>query len=153
MKTMLKKLSIIAVILLALSSCRVNNGDIGDYFGSWSLYDMKIDGETPDDFDPELTFWQFQNNIIDICRVGFMYDRDGHWGTWSEENDRLLLNFMHHDVDEAPGTGGYSAPSWIGFTSDEIISLKFVSRDSKSMTLSWNSPDGRQYTYSLRKIW
>ena len=153
MKAMLKRLSFIAVILLALCSCRVNNGDIGDYFGSWSLYDMKIDGETPADFDPELTFWQFQNNIIDICRVEFMYDRVAHWGTWEEENGSLLLNFMHHNGNDAPGSGEYSAPAWIGFTSDEIMSLSFVSRASKRMTLSWNSPDGHQYVYSLRKIW
>ncbi len=150
---MLKRLSFIAFLLLTLRACRVNNGDIGGCFGSWLLYDMKIDGETPDDFDPELTFWQFQNNIIDICRVEFMYDRVTHWGTWSEENGKLLLNFMHHDGDEPSGIGGYSAPAWIGFTSDEIMSLTFVKRESNRMTLSWNSPDGHLYIYSLRKIW
>lgn len=150
---MLKKLSIIIVILLALASCRVNNGDIGDFFGSWLLYDMKIDGETPDDFDPEATFWQFQNNIINIGRVEFMYDHTGYWGTWSEEGDQLLLNYTHHDGDDQPGEGGYKAPVWLGFTSNEILRLTFVSRSSGRMTLKWTNPEGLIYTYSLRKIW
>lgn len=150
---MLKKLSIILMILMALASCRVNNGDIGDFFGSWLLYDMKIDGETPEDFDPEATFWQFQNNIINIGRVEFMYEHFGHWGTWSEEGDQLLLNYTHHDGGNPPGEGEYQAPEWLGFTPNEILRLTFVSRSSGKMVLTWTNPDGLIYTYSLKKIW
>ena len=141
------------VLLLVLGSCRVNNGDIGDFFGSWLLYDMKIDGETPENFNPEQTFWQFQNNIINIGQLDFMYDHVGLWGTWEELGDHLLLNYQHHNGGDAPGTGGYAPPTWIGFTSDEIIDLTFVSRSSGRMTLTWTNPDGLVYTYSLRKLW
>ena len=145
---MLKRLTIILTILIAFCSCRVNNGDIGDYFGSWLLYDMKVDGETPDDFDPEQTFWEFQNNIIQISRVLFMYEKYGCFGTWGEKDGTLLLNFSHHDINMS-----YGAPNWIGMVADEIMHLTINSRESKRMTLSWTSPTGRLYVYSLRKIW
>ena len=153
MTHMLKRLTIIALLSVILSSCRVNNGDIGDYFGSWLLYDMKIDGETPSDFDGEQTFWEFQNNIVQISRVMFMYERDSRVGTWKETGEELLFDFAHHDDNHQAGTSKYRAPEWIGMVSDEIMHLTFDNRSSDRMTLSWHSPDGQLYTYSLRKIW
>ena len=150
---MIKKFVIAFVTLLALASCRMNNGDIGDFFGSWLLYSMTIDGETPDKFNPEETFWEFQNNIIEISRVDFMYDKDGRWGTWSEDDDKLVLDFTHFEYGVNPGTIQFAGPEWIGFPKQGVISLTFVSRSSKHMTLSWHDTNGRIYVYSLQKIW
>lgn len=138
---------------MTLAACRMNNGDIGDYFGSWLLYDMTVDGVTPESFNNEETFWEFQNNIIQISRVDEFYDKEGRWGTWSEEDGKLLLNFTHFDYGTNPGTGQYAAPEWIGFPKKGIITLTFVSRSSKHMTLSWHDSTGAIYIYSLRKIW
>ena len=74
-----RRLLMIILPLLLFCSCRMNNGDIGDLFGSWLLYSMTVDGQTPEDFDAEETFWEFQNNIISISRVEFMYDKESRW--------------------------------------------------------------------------
>lgn len=150
---MLRRITILSIIFVALTACRVNNGDIGDYFGSWHLENMTIDGSVPEDFDPEATFWEFQNNIIRVLRVEFMYSYNNSWGTWSESNGQLILDFNHYSSTDEPGTGIYASPTWIGFPSGELIRLKFISRNSHRMTLQWPDPDGRIYTYSLRKIW
>ena len=150
---MIKRFVIIFITLLALGACRTNNGDIGDYFGSWLLYDMTVDGVPPESFDNEETFWEFQNNIIQISRVDELYDKDGRWGTWSEDDGKLELNFSHYDFGTNPGTGQYAGPEWIGFPKKGIITLTFLSRSSKQMTLSWHDPAGAIYVYSLRKIW
>lgn len=131
----------------------MNNGDIGDLFGSWLLEDMTVDGVTPEDFDPEATFWSFQNNIIQISRVEFMYEQDYRWGTWTQDDNQLILNYTHHDGGEAPGTYPYNAPQWLGFPSNSLITLDFRSRSSRRMALSWQNAKGQTYVYSLRKIW
>lgn len=150
---MIQRFVIALITIMSLASCRVNNGDIGDFFGSWLLYSMTVDGETPQNFDPEETFWEFQNNIIAISRVDYMYDKDSHWGTWSEDDGTLQLDYTHFESGVNPGSAQYSAPQWIGFPKRGIFQLTFVSRSSKHMTLSWHDSEGRIYVYSLRKIW
>lgn len=151
---MKSRISLLLIILIAtLSSCTQNNGNIGPYFGSWLQYDMTIDGEKAPDFKTDETFWEFQNNIIEISRVDGMYEKNGRWGTWEERDGQLLLNFMHHDDQNQVGTSGYRAPEWLYFTSDAIIDLTIVSNKSGQMTLQWHDGDGRLICYYLRKIW
>lgn len=150
---MVKRLVIVFITILTLASCRMNNGDIGDLFGSWLLYSMTVDGEAPENFNSEETFWEFQNNIVSISRVYYMYDKDVHWGTWSEADGQLQLDYTHFESGVNPGTGQYSSPQWLGFPKRGIFQLKFVSRSSKRMTLSWYDSEGRMFVYSLRKIW
>ncbi len=149
---MIARLLIFVLLSVAAMSCRTNNGDIGHLFGSWLLEDMTVDGETPEDFDPEVTFWSFQNNIIRISRVGFMYEHDDRWGTWTEEDNQLILNFTHHDNISAPGTYPYLAPQWLGFPANSLIPLEYVSHSSSRMVLKWQGVNGVTYIYSLRKI-
>lgn len=147
------RLIILLLPLLMFCSCRVNNGDIGDFFGSWLMESMTVDGEVPDDFNPELTYWEFQNNLVSISRVEFMYDKESRWGTWSEDGNHLLLNYTHYSQGLNPGTGQYTAPEWLGFPPNSVISLTFVTRSSKRMSLTWTDYEGHVYVYSLRKIW
>lgn len=150
---MIRKTVLSIVLCLSAMACQHNNGDIGWLFGSWLLYSMTVDGETPADFNPEDTFWEFQNNIVDISRVGFMYEKQDRWGTWSEDDDCLLLDFNHYQLGVNPGTQHFAAPEWLGFPPRKTVRLRYLSRTSKHMSLSWVSEDGSTYIYSLRKIW
>ncbi len=144
---------LLTIAVMALCGCRVNNGDIGDYFGAWLLYSMTVDGEVPEDFNPEQTYWEFQNNIVQISRVSYMFEKKGRWGTWSEDDNTLLLNFTHYQEGYEPGSAQYRAPEWLGFPQNSIIPLTFVSRSSKRMELTWRDVEGKIYVYSLRKLW
>lgn len=139
--------------IISLSSCRMNNGDIGEYFGSWLVCSMTVDGTEAEDFDPETTFWEFQNNIIRISLTDSHYDIISRWGTWHEEDNRLILDFTHHDDANPEGTSGYKGPEWLLFPSSGIIDLTFVERGHDRMKLSWQDPEGHTIVYSLRKIW
>lgn len=141
------------LVAVAFCGCRMNNGDIGDFFGSWLLYSMTIDGNEAENFDTESTYWEFQNNIIEISRVDSHYQKWGRWGTWVDDGDRLLLDYTHGDEDYAPGTDIYQAPEWLYFPSNQIIVLNFVERQSKRMVLSMQDDKDRRIVYSLRKIW
>lgn len=141
------------LVAVAFCGCRMNNGDIGDFFGSWLLYSITIDGQEAEGFDTESTYWEFQNNIIEISRVDSHYQKWGRWGTWVDDGDRLLLDYTHGDEDYAPGTDIYKAPEWLYFPSNQIIVLNFVERHSKRMVLSMQDDKDRRIVYSLRKIW
>lgn len=141
------------LVAVAFCGCRMNNGDIGDFFGSWLLYSMTIDGNEAENFDTESTYWEFQNNIIEISRVDSHYQKWGRWGTWVDDGDRLLLDYTHGDEDYAPGTDIYQASEWLYFPSNQIIVLNFVERQSKRMVLSMQDDKDRRIVYSLRKIW
>ncbi len=155
----MKRVSIIITLIAAgilsviLGSCRMNNGDIGHYFGTWSLYRMDVDGTQAEDFDSETTIWSFQNNIIFIYKIFPGHEFDNHIGTWEEADGELLLDYTHFDDNQPAGTGEYSAPSWLGFPKNEIIRLKFVKNTSKEMVLTGTFSDGELYTYYLRKTW
>lgn len=137
----------------SFQSCRVNNGDIGDLFGSWLVYDMTVDGTTPADFNPALTYFEFQNNILFITRVDDRYDKYLNVATWTRHDDILSLNFTHSDKNQPAGTGSYAAPEWLLMPSDTILDLHIFNPSSSHMTLSFTDLQGRIITYQLRKIW
>ena len=53
----MKKIISIMLVAVVFCGCRMNNGDIGDFFGSWLLYSMTIDGKEAEGFDTESTYW------------------------------------------------------------------------------------------------
>lgn len=150
---MMKKLIFTLLLTATLCACRVNNGDIGDFFGSWLLESMTVDGVEPDDFDGESTYWEFQNNIIRITLVSPYLDTQTRWGTWTDDGSQLFLNFTHYEDGVEPGTEHYKAPEWLDMPTNEVIALTFENRGSRRMTLWRNDSLGRRVVYSLRKIW
>lgn len=149
----MKKFLFIIFAALTFCGCRVNNGDIGDFFGSWLVESLTVDGVTPDDFDDESSYWEFQNNIIKVTYVTDRLETIGRWGTWEDDGQHLLLDFTHCEDGYEPGTEMYQAPEWLYMPAGKVISLTFVSRSPKHMKLSFTDSDGRRIDYSLRKIW
>lgn len=150
---MMKKLIFTFFIAVVLCGCRFNNGDIGDFFGSWLLESMTVDGAEPEDFDGESTYWEFQNNIIRISRVSSYLDIESRWGTWIDDGSQLFLDFTHYEDGVDPGSGQYRAPEWLDMPQNEVIALTFEKRASRRMTLWRTDALGRRVVYSLRKIW
>lgn len=149
----MKKLILILSAVLTLCACRVNNGDIGDFFGSWLVESLTVDGVTPEDFDNESSYWEFQNNIIKVTYVSDRLETEGRWGTWTDEGQHLLLDFTHYENGVEPGTGQYKAPEWLYMPQGRVIDLTFASRSSKRMKLWFTDSEGARIEYSLRKIW
>lgn len=152
----MKKTLFLLTILLSLAACQ-NDGHIGSLFGTWGLQSMTVDGVAPDDFDPSLTTWSFQNNIVRIVLNGDHHawtDRTGTWEKTSRSGKNYLdLNFTHGSDDVPAGTGGFRAPEWLGFPENKIIPLEFIKDSSREMILTFTSDEGHVYTYTLRKTW
>lgn len=149
----MRKTILMLIAMLALCACRMNNGDIGDFFGSWLLYSMTVDGHEADGFDPEMTFWEFQNNIIEISQIDKYHEKSSRWGTWADTDGRLLLDFTHSEAGIAPGTDKYRAPEWLYFPENKVIDLELIERQPKRMILKWHDAEHNEIVYSLRKIW
>ncbi len=62
--------AVCALILSLLSSCRMNNGDIGDFFGTWYMESMTVDGEPNPELPHERLFWSFQLTITIALTAG-----------------------------------------------------------------------------------
>jgi hypothetical protein len=140
-------------LAIFLTGCVTNNGDIGLYYGSWALDAITIDGSADASWNSngEWTTWSFQNNIVCISRNNELGEQDERWGTWTETDGKLLLDYRHSDDNAAAGTSQYAAPSWIYIAKNVVTALNIESQTSKVMTLSQTDGQGRKIVYTLRK--
>lgn len=152
----MKNFLLITALIFGFVSCQ-NDGHIGSLFGTWGLMSMTVDGVAPEEFDPSLTTWSFQNNIIRIVLNSENHGWADRTGTWEKESTGgkryLNLNFTHGEDGIEHGTGNYRAPEWLGFPENKIIPLEFVKDSSREMILSWTSDEGHVHIYTLRKTW
>jgi hypothetical protein len=146
----------LAVALLA-TACTENNGDIGDFFGTWRVESYTADGvvqQGNDMYKVNATTFSFQSQVVMVNVVLDEYGTNHTWyGSWSESGDVLTLNFTHSDNEIEQGTSSYAAPVWLGMTSDSPMNLSITNRDSRSMTLSWTDGHGIEKIYKISKTW
>ncbi len=98
-------LSVVAMVLP--TGCTHNNGDIGDWFGTWQLETIEINGTTDQDYHATI-FWKFQNCVIEMQKISLDPDdqtRRQVFGTWEESGDDLILNFSYSDDQNPPELG------------------------------------------------
>lgn len=154
MKIFNKTYTILAALLLTIcASCTNNNGDIDILFGTWSVDEMTVNGEVPENFVAGETMFSFQSSIINVQRNLGNHDYYSSYGSWSESHGNLILNFTHSDSHTPAGEDRYLAPTWIGFPKNDIIELKYVTRMARRIELSWTNPEGDVYQYTLKKTY
>lgn len=145
-------IKLIACIAAAvtITGCTCNNGYIGDWFGTWHLEKIQIEGNDLADYQGNI-FWQFQSNVINMSELtpGGYHERENHWGTWSENGKMLSLDFNH------PVTSGSITPSSL-YEPPKIMNLpleadlaidKFT---SSRLVVTYNAPEA-SYKYILKK--
>lgn len=141
-----------AALALVVTSCQ-NNGDIGDYFGTWRVESYFVDGVSVTDNVTNTTF-SFQASVVHVTLTTdeFMSQQQC-FGSWSEEGDRLTLNFANGDDSNPVGTNFYHAPAWLGMTSDAPMSLIVSERSGSKMTWTYTTDSGTKHIYKLKKTW
>lgn len=146
-----------SIIVFILTSCRVNNGDIGPLYGSWVLTEMKVDNEIytewkSDGYDN--TFFKFQNNICEIMRTNDRLDTDSRVCTWQwvTEDTEIELNFTHTD-DRFPEPGGYlyNAPDWLLLDGPGLYKFNVKWNGEKNFVWTTVNNKGQQLAYTLKK--
>lgn len=141
---------LLAVFTLGLfSACTRNDGDIGDYFGTWHIESLQQDGSSPAAYDGS-AFVQFQNTIVCVRATDALHNERADYGTWAENGNTLTLTFPDPNVyyDRVLGTladGPVFAPDQATFQ------FTIADRSSRSMTLQIPDLAGNSWTFTLKK--
>ncbi len=137
----MKKLTIIFAFMamLAMSGCVQNNGHIGHWFGQWKVERMTIDGKDDADYEGGV-FFCFQGAVF-----GVRTSTGGMWyGRW-EENDKGMVDVVFNTDESAV------PPAYLHVHLDEKMVFRLVSHKGSDKVLEYVGPDGKTYTYYLKK--
>lgn len=134
---------------LAFCGCMQHHGNIGNWFGTWQLTSMEIDGAEVSGYAGNI-FFQFQTDIVRIVEVepGTSHDYEQCFGHWSDDDSTLTLDLSY----DADGMLSHFTPPPATMLIYGINVLHIVKADSKSMVWTYQLPDSdRSVTYRLKK--
>ena len=124
---------------LAMSGCVQNNGHIGHWFGQWKVERVTIDGQDDADYEGGV-FFCFQGAVF-----GVRTSTGGMWyGRW-EENDKGMVDVVFKTDESAV------PPAYLHVHLDEKMVFRLVSHKGHDKVLEYVGPDGKTYTYYLKK--
>lgn len=134
---------------LTLCGCMQHHGNIGDWFGTWKLTSMELDGVEDPSYDGNI-FFQFQADIVRIVEVDPQVSNtfNNCFGHWADNGSTLTLDFSYDATDK---TDDFTPPS-ATMLIHGINILHIDKSDSKSMVWTYNPPDSDlTVTYRLKK--
>ncbi len=160
---------LLVIITVILNGCTRNNGDIGEWFGTWKVTEITIDGAVDTTYQGNM-FWMFQTSVICMRTIDDNHGYSDHWGTWRELPDGALeLNFTHHDNDNETGSWKYR-PAPASHLPAAVNTLHILRLTGSTATLTYTlstlpsppstlpsppstlpSPPSTTYTYHLQK--
>ncbi len=133
-------ITIICTVMILLSACTRNHGDIGIWFGTWHVEQITASG-TPVNVEGDY-FFQFQNKVFRVSRVYGHEQLVESFGTWDESEDGNKMTVSFPD----PTTYYINMPGL------EVNNAFTVTRTSSSdITFTKTDAEGTAYTYHLKK--
>ena len=137
MKTATKTI-LLCLLALIMGACTHNNGDIGNWFGTWHVASITIDGnEVAADGD---FFFQFQNTIFRVVQVKPHEQMVESFGTWENDGQTMTVTFPD------PGVFYIQMP---GLETTNAFTV--TGGASKKVTFSKTGADGKSVVYQLEK--
>lgn len=141
---------LLMVIAIATTGCTQDDGYIGDWFGSWHLESILIDGEPEAAYseNPEIMF-SFQGEVFNAAYI----DRAEIFGTWSYAGEVLTLIAGYN----AGGGASYKHlfnpfPVALHFPADvEQIEITVTHINGDTMQWQYIDQNGNLLTYNFRK--
>lgn len=125
--------------MLAISGCVQNNGHIGHWFGQWKVERVTIDGQDDADYEGGV-FFCFQGAVF-----GVRTSTGGMWyGRWAENDKGMVDVVFNTDESAVP-------PAYLHVHLDEKMVFRLVSHKGSDKVLEYVGPDGKTYTYYLKK--
>lgn len=148
----MKRIALYICLLLVMTSCKTNNGDIGRWYGLWTLERMAVDGtDVPAVTDEGWTNFAFQNDVVLITRTDRLGDVDERFGTWTETDGFMDLDYGHRDDLGEGNQYIYKAPEWLYFIPDGVTRCRILSARDCCVILQQTDAQGRVITYCLKK--
>lgn len=128
-------------ILLSISSCTRNNGDIGPLYGQWKLISIDTQGLELPEYHGDV-FWSFQDSAFQLLMRTEAHEFDRYYGNWSliDDGSRLVLTFPDPR---------WPAPQSIGLSATTV--LRVITLTSRDAVFEYSDTDGKSITYTLRK--
>lgn len=149
MRTLITKLVFGLAACLTLSGCMQHNGNIGDWFGTWKLETITVNGAEDRSYQGNI-FFQFQTDIVRIVQVDVSAPTPGRtecFGRWEENDGILTLDFSY----SAEGINHFT-PMPETLLDKGINLLTIDSQTSKKMRLTGEKNDPAQtVVYTFRK--
>lgn len=109
-KMIIRRMWLLLLLGVAITSCTQNDGYIGPIFGKWQLTEMWEDGTmTPHDS----IYYNFQTSVIQlqlVHRSGIENSTESYYGSFVEENNELSFNIVE--------------PSWVSGSLPAVFKLK-----------------------------
>lgn len=136
-------ISLFSAILL--SGCMHNNGDIGDYFGTWKVTLISVDGDVDGDYSANI-FFQFQSDVVRIVENRSNYEITEYFGTWVDNGNNIIID-LNHKVN--PESEVYHIPEVMRMVKGENF-IKVSNKNSSKMTWTFES-GGQTITFTLNK--
>lgn len=140
---------LIITALLGLSGCMQHNGRIGDWFGTWKLTSIDVNGAEDTNYENNI-FFQFQTDVVRIVAVDADTSNSfkDYFGSWSDDGTTLVLNFGY----TADNMDGNFAPPAITRLDRKENILHVNKESSRAMTWTLQKSDSNQtVTYRLKK--
>ena len=87
---------IICTIMILLSACTRNHGDIGIWFGTWHVESITVDN-VPAQVEGDY-FFQFQSTVFRVSQVYGHEQLVESFGTWEEGDGKMTISFPDPDI-------------------------------------------------------
>lgn len=142
------KILLLTICFSLTTGCMQHNGHIGDWFGTWKLTSIELDGAENDAYQGNI-FFQFQSDVVRIVEVDTRTSNKFKdcFGTWNQDKSTLELNFGYTAEESYP----FVPPTIVEFTRGENV-LHIAESSSKSMVWTYQKPDSETtITYRLKK--
>lgn len=134
MKKAISYIPLIILTILSLAACTRNHGDIGPWFGTWHVESITSDG-SPEPVDSDY-FFQFQSKVF---RVSMVYGHEEvveSFGTWVENDGRLIISFPDPSVYYIEMTG-LEAHNDFTVTTTSSREVTFTKTDATGSTIAY----------------
>ena len=144
------KYILVLTLTLLLGSCTQPDGHIGDWFGSWHLETIMINGEEETSYseNPEIMF-SFQGKVFNASYM----ERAEIYGSWSYAGEVLTLVASYNAGSGANNKNLFDPfPVAMHLAADvEQVEITVTEINGKTMQWQYIDQNGRLLTYNFRK--
>lgn len=137
---------LIATVMLFLAGCMHNNGYIGNWFGTWHVTEITIDGVKSETYADNM-FFKFQTDICDIVTVGDHNYYSEHFARWSETDNILTIDFSYTDEFYPPS---FNPPAESMLESGPNL-FEVRKKGNSLIYLTRHTSSGETIVYTLKK--
>lgn len=145
----------LAVVMMPLlTGCTQPNGYIGNWFGSWYLEEILIDGEPDPEYGISISsetkpiMVSFQGKVFNMAYI----DAFEIYGSWVYAGETLTLNASY---DNGSGSGAsYFTPFPVAMhfpKGVDVIEVTVTKLEKRVMQWQYVDPEGQLLTYNFTK--